>query len=78
MTRVHRREVPREQLLLIVRSFGGTVAWDGEGSPHAEADEAITHQVSRCTAIASTDVYRQLTRHEGSGRWVGSQSYQHA
>ena len=47
-----RREVPREQLLLIIRSFGGTVAWAGEGSPHAEADEAITHQV-RCSALTS-------------------------
>ena len=43
-----RREVPREQLLLIIRSFGGTVAWDGEGSPHAEADETITHQARCC------------------------------
>ena len=50
MTGPCRREVPREQLLLIIRSFGGTVAWDGEGSPHAEADEAITHQAC-CWAI---------------------------
>ena len=40
--------MPREQLLLIIRSFGGTVAWDGDGSPHAEADEAVTHQASGC------------------------------
>ena len=50
---LHRREVPREQLLLIIRSFGGIVAWEGEGSPHAEADEAITHQVN-CNASNST------------------------
>ena len=47
-----RREVPREQLLLIIRSFGGTVAWDGEGSPHTEADEAITHQACSCAKHA--------------------------
>lgn len=40
-----RREVPREVLLLVIRSFGGVAAWDGAGSPHAEADECITHQV---------------------------------
>ena len=48
-----RREVPREQLLLIIRSFGGVVAWDGGGSPHAEADEAITHQARRCATSSS-------------------------
>ncbi len=40
-----RREVPREPLLLVIRSFGGTAAWAGEGSPLDEADESITHQV---------------------------------
>lgn len=39
------REVPREQLLLIIRAFGGEAGWDGEGSPLAEGDERITHQV---------------------------------
>ncbi len=38
------REVPREPLLFVVRAFGGTVAWAGEGSPMQEADERITHQ----------------------------------
>ena len=39
------REVPREQLLFVIRSFGGEAAWDGEGSPFAEAHEGVTHQV---------------------------------
>ena len=39
-----RREVPREPLLLVIRSFGGAVAWAGQGSPLDEADESITHQ----------------------------------
>ncbi|KAG2433092.1 hypothetical protein HYH02_012795 [Chlamydomonas schloesseri] len=39
------REVPREPLMLVIRAFGGVAAWDGEGSPYAETDEAVTHQV---------------------------------
>ncbi len=39
------REVPREQLSLVIQSFGGVVGWDGEGSPYAETDARITHQV---------------------------------
>lgn len=39
------REVPREQLLVVIRSFGGKVGWEGEGSPLKEDDESITHQV---------------------------------
>eukprot|EP00892_Ulva_mutabilis_P012800 jgi/Ulvmu1/9893/UM057_0050.1 len=39
------REVPREVLMLIVRAFGGVAAWDGPGSPYAEADERVTHAV---------------------------------
>ncbi len=39
------REVPREALLLVIRSFGGAVGWQGEGSPLLESDESITHQV---------------------------------
>lgn len=39
------REVPQEQLLFVIRAFGGTVAWHGAGSPMEEGDERITHQV---------------------------------
>lgn len=39
------REVPREQLSLVIQSFGGVVGWDGEGSPYDEMDARITHQV---------------------------------
>lgn len=39
------REVPREALLLVIRSFGGAVGWQGEGSPIEESDKSITHQV---------------------------------
>lgn len=45
------REVPREQLLVVVRAFGGAVGWEGEGSPIPESDESITHQVQRLAAI---------------------------
>jgi len=39
------REVPKEQLSLVIRSFGGAVGWDGEGSPFEETDAGITHHV---------------------------------
>ncbi|XP_068656318.1 pescadillo homolog [Aristolochia californica] len=39
------REVPRESLLFIIPAFGGTVSWDGDGSPFSESDESITHQI---------------------------------
>lgn len=39
------REVPREALLFVIRSFGGAVSWDGEGAPFPEGDESITHHI---------------------------------
>lgn len=39
------REVPREQLSLVIQSFGGVVGWDGEGSPYDEMDKRITHHI---------------------------------
>ncbi|XP_030376873.1 pescadillo homolog [Scaptodrosophila lebanonensis] len=42
------REVPREPLVIIIRSFGGKVSWDSTvfaGATFDEADETITHQI---------------------------------
>eukprot|EP00884_Botryococcus_braunii_P011256 jgi/Botrbrau1/20130/Bobra.0173s0032.1 len=39
------REVPKEQLLLVLRAFGAEVGWEGAGSPFSEQDDSITHQV---------------------------------
>lgn len=42
------REVPREPLVIIIRSFGGKVSWDSSvfsGSTYDENDETITHQI---------------------------------
>jgi hypothetical protein len=38
--------------MFVIRAFGGEVAYDGEGSPYSEADEAITHQVGRAAWAA--------------------------
>jgi len=40
------REVPKESLEFIIKSFGGQVAWSGEGSPiDDENNETITHHI---------------------------------
>lgn len=42
------REVPREPLVVLIRSFGGKVSWDSTVFPGAtfdETDETITHQI---------------------------------
>lgn len=42
------REVPREPLVVLIRSFGGKVSWDSSVFPAAtfpESDETITHQI---------------------------------
>ncbi|XP_047512093.1 pescadillo homolog [Pieris napi] len=42
------REVPREPLVFIIRSFGGEVSWDREhfvGATFDETDESITYQI---------------------------------
>lgn len=42
------REVPREPLVFILRSFGALVSWDKTlfvGSTFDETDETITHQI---------------------------------
>ncbi|XP_017477538.1 PREDICTED: pescadillo homolog isoform X2 [Rhagoletis zephyria] len=42
------REVPREPLVILIRSFGGKVSWDPAifvGATFDECDETITHQI---------------------------------
>ena len=39
------REVPRNMMIFIIKSFGGEVCWDGEGSPFDADDARITHVV---------------------------------
>lgn len=42
------REVPREVIVFVIRSFGGTVSWDeilGLGFTFSEDEETITHQI---------------------------------
>jgi pescadillo protein len=40
------REVPRDSLEFVIKSFGGKVSWDGEGSViENEEDESITHHI---------------------------------
>ena len=54
------REVPREQLLFVIRAFGGVVAWQGEGSPMEESDERVTHQV---TPFLTVHLFQLLCGH---------------
>jgi pescadillo protein len=39
------REIPHGPLELLIKSFGGEVGWDGEGSPFNEKEEIVTHQL---------------------------------
>ncbi|XP_067622225.1 pescadillo homolog [Eurosta solidaginis] len=43
------REVPREPLVILIRSFGGKVSWDSSifgGATYDENDDTITHQIA--------------------------------
>lgn len=60
------REVPREQLLFVIRAFGGVVAWQGEGSPMEESDERITHQI----VDRPTQGHKFLSRQYVQPQWV--------
>ncbi|DBA73716.1 TPA: hypothetical protein ACH3X2_009694 [Trebouxia sp. C0005] len=60
------REVPREQLLFVIKAFGGVVAWQGEGSPMDETDEHITHQI----VDRPTQGHKFLSRQYVQPQWV--------
>ncbi|KAL6494782.1 hypothetical protein OROGR_031582 [Orobanche gracilis] len=58
--------VPRESLLFIIPSFGGTVSWEGEGAPFEESDHSITHQV----VDRRTQEHKFLSREYVQPQWV--------
>ncbi|XP_076106551.1 pescadillo homolog isoform X1 [Mytilus galloprovincialis] len=63
------REVPRETLVFLIRSFGGSVSWChtvSVGSTYKEDDETITHQI-----IDRTEMPNQyLSRYYIQPQWV--------
>jgi pescadillo protein len=58
--------VPKESLLFLIRAFGGSVSWEGEGAPYPESDERITHQV----VDRPTQGHRFLSREYVQPQWV--------
>ena len=63
------REVPRESLVFVIRSFGGTVSWDKTlymGATYDENDESITHQIVDREDVQS----KYLNRYYIQPQWV--------
>ena len=63
------REVPRESLTFIIRSFGGQVSWDKNlfpGATFEESDSSITHHI----IDRSTSTERHLGRVYIQPQWV--------
>ncbi|KAH8260343.1 hypothetical protein KR026_009715, partial [Drosophila bipectinata] len=55
------REVPREPLVILIKSFGGKVSWDSSifpGSTFDESDETITHQIVDRPSLATQYISR--------------------
>jgi pescadillo protein len=51
------REVPKDSLEFVIKSFGGQVVWDGEGSfIKEEKNEAITHHIIDRGAMVSNPI----------------------
>ena len=62
------REVPREALTFVIRSFGGVVSWEESGAAGArypESDNSITHQI----------VDRPTLSHRYLSRWVKNKKF---
>jgi len=59
------REVPRESLEFVIKSFGGRVTWDGTGVK--EDSEEITHQIVDRTATVPN---RLVSRDYVQPQWV--------
>jgi len=39
------REVPRESMLFVTSAFGGSIGWEGTGSPFEAEDGTVTHEI---------------------------------
>eukprot|EP01123_Difflugia_compressa_P003548 TRINITY_DN1466_c2_g3_i1.p1 TRINITY_DN1466_c2_g3~~TRINITY_DN1466_c2_g3_i1.p1 ORF type:complete len:646 (+),score=134.27 TRINITY_DN1466_c2_g3_i1:95-2032(+) len=59
------REVPRESLQFIIKSFGGKITWDNCGN---EQDETITHQIVDRTVLPKQ--HNIMTREYIQPQWV--------
>ena len=60
------REVPRESLAFIIRSFGGQVSWDKTlhiGATYPESDETITHHVADRPSMEKQYLSRYFTHY---------------
>ncbi|KAG1714281.1 Pescadillo [Nymphon striatum] len=63
------REVPRESLSFIIRSFSGEVSWDKTmfaGATFAESDETITHQIVDRPSIQT----KYMSRYYIQPQWI--------
>lgn len=63
------REVPRESLTFVIRSFGGEVSWDERlfpGATFSEDDSSITHQIVDRTELLE----RRLDRIYVQPQWI--------
>ncbi|CAC5403274.1 PES1 [Mytilus coruscus] len=63
------REVPRETLVFLIRSFGGEVSWCNTvcvGATYSEDDETITHQIVDRTEMPN----QYLSRYYIQPQWV--------
>lgn len=63
------REVPRETLAFMVRSFGGMVSWDataGVGATFGVEDEGVTHQVVDRPVVPN----QVISRHYVQPQWI--------
>lgn len=56
------REVPREQLLLVIKAFGGEAGWEGEESPLPEDADSITHHIVDRPALRKSYPNREFVQ----------------
>lgn len=59
------REVPREPLVILIRSFGGQVSWDSSiftGATFDENDETITHQIVDRPSVSNQYISRDYVQ----------------